>query len=460
MEEAWITEQDIRWPSYDTSVYLPYFAVAFNVQLDDDPEKEILASVNARSLAEDDQSVWRYDDEVTDGPLIFHLEEKGFLQNDMIDAGSHTRPAVADVNGDGLKDLLVGGYAFDESSLTRKPSLWLFINNGTLAFPHFNLISKDYLGMSEFGGLPDFDFAPAFGDIDGNGSVDLVVGDNNGRLFFYHNLAPAGQPMNFATFVYPYMNIGVGVSATPQIADINGDGLGDLIIGERTGNTDNTGRCSNLNYFQNVGSTGNAMFNGDPNIAPNTQCYGRVLFNIPFGLPQYSAPSIASGKNGLILVTGNDPGKLEIYTDLQNGLTGELTLVDSLYGNLDMGNRSAPALADLNEDGKFEIIVGNQRGGLELFGTEIEVGTSATHQPVDLSDLPYTILRINEDEWQVVLKELGSASGELYDMQGKLIAVDKTENQSMQVDLGELSAGMYVLKIKVGNKNFVEKIVH
>ena len=121
--------------------------------------------------------------------------------------------------------------------------------------------------MSQYGSYPTFDFSPAFGDIDGNGSVDLVVGEENGKLFFYKNIALPGQPMNFAAPVYPYMNIAVGVSSAPQIADVNGDGLGDLIVGERTGNSDNNGRCSNLNYFENLGTVGNAVFNPDLNIS-------------------------------------------------------------------------------------------------------------------------------------------------------------------------------------------------
>ena len=153
----------------------------------------------------------------------------------MLDLGSYSRPAIADMNGDGLKDLLIAGYHYTEGCETRVPSIWLFQNIGTLLFPYFEFLTDDYLGMSSFNSCSNtiFDFAPAFGDIDGNGTIDLIVGEQNGKLFFYKNNAPPGQPVNFDPPVYPFMNIAVGVSATPQIADIDGDGLGDLIIGER-----------------------------------------------------------------------------------------------------------------------------------------------------------------------------------------------------------------------------------
>jgi hypothetical protein len=201
--------------------------------------------------------------------------------------------------------------------------LSLFLNTGTLTQPYFTLVDEDFLSMSQYGSLPTFDFAPAFGDIDGNGTIDLVVGEQNGKLFFYKNINPPGEPMVFESVVYPYMNIGVGVSSTPQIVDVNGDGLGDLVIGERTGNADNQGRCSNLNYFENIGSQGTALFNADATVAPNTQCFGRVLFDIPIGLPQYSTPAVARTLDELILMTGSDAGNLlnTMPTPSKNGIS-------------------------------------------------------------------------------------------------------------------------------------------
>ncbi|MBK6784305.1 MAG: FG-GAP repeat protein [Saprospiraceae bacterium] len=47
----------------------------------------------------------------------------------------------------------------------------------------------------------------------------------------------------------------MGNASKPTIGDVNGDGLGDLIIGETN---------NELNYFENVGSIGNADFNTSP----------------------------------------------------------------------------------------------------------------------------------------------------------------------------------------------------
>jgi hypothetical protein len=461
-DQAWITEQDSQWPSLDTAVYLPFFAAGYSVQLDDDPEPEFLAAVNSRSLTEDQVSVWRYDeDPFTDGPYVYTLEEKGFFQKEMSDMGSHTRPAIADVTGDGLPDLVIGGFRYADETLTRIPSLWLFENQGSSTQPYFVRVSDDYLNMSQYGSFPTFEYAPAFGDMDGNGTTDLIVGDQNGKLFFYKNTAASGEAMSFEPVVYPYMDIAVGVSATPQIVDINGDGRGDLIIGERTGNTDNSGRCSNLNYFENVGPTGSALFNPDPKVAPNTQCFGRVLFDIQIGLPQYSTPAVVRTKEGLILLTGSDLGDLLLYTDLQNGKTGSLTLLDDEFGSLDVGNRSAPALADLNSDGKFELIVGNQRGGLELFGTDLEVGFVSVEDPVQSGAKPYHIDgTMGRGILDVTMKEGYTAEVIVYDISGRLIQSSILVNESRtRIDLQQQPSGVYLLQIKVDGEMWAERVV-
>jgi len=459
INNAWMTEQDAHYPSQDTAVLLPYFVGAFSVQLDDDPELELLAAVNSKSLSEDRHSDWRYDDDPSGGPLTYQLTEKGFLQNYMIDLGTHSRPAIGDISGDGLPDIVVGGFRFDEGTLTRWPSLWLFINDGTATQPNFHSVSMDYLSMSQFASVPNYEFAPAFGDIDGNGTMDLLVGEQAGKLFFYKNNALPGQAANFETFVYPYMNITVGVASTPQVADINGDGLGDLIVGERTGNADVNGRCSNLNYFQNIGSVGNAIFNPDLTVTPNTQCYGRVLFDIVVGLPQYSAPFVARSDDQLILMTGNDLGRLELYSDLKNGITGAITKLDGGYGNLDFGNRSAPALADLNADGKYELIVGNQRGGLELFGTEIAVGTVGIESPVVVDEKPYSLFRLSENVWAVNWKDGRSGEVMLVDIQGRILFQRNSAQTDLVFNLQDKAAGMYFLQLRQEGKSWTEKLL-
>jgi hypothetical protein len=460
-QQAWIVDQDSHFPSGDVSVDMPFFVGTYFVELDDDPEPELLAAINSRSLTEDVKSVWRYDDDpLTDGPYLYELSEKGFLQNEMIDLGSHSRAAIADVTGDGLPDAVMAGYKYVEGNITRLPYLWLFENQGSIAQPHFVRINDDYLGMSQYANQPTFDFAPAFGDTDGNGTIDLVVGDQNGKLFYYRNTAAPGEAMVFSPAVYPFMNIAVGVSATPQIVDINADGLGDLVIGERTGNADQAGRCSNLNYFENVGSTGMPVFNPDPTVAPNTQCFGRVLFDLQVGLPQFSAPSIVRTQQGLVMMTGSDPGKLLLYSEVEKGKTTALPLLTDEYGGIDVGNRSSPALADLNHDGVYELIVGNQRGGLELYSTDLVVGYTAVDEPEGKLEKPYTIQGTIGGTVDMLWMNDQVGKVQVYDMLGRMVNIPLVSNgKNTRIDFQQYAGGMYILNITVGQYRFTEKIL-
>ena len=74
---------------------------------------------------------------------------------------------------------------------------------------------------------------PAFGDMDGDGDKDMILGTDDGKLQYFNNASGAGNPSNFQLAVPHYMSIDIGGVSTPQIIDLNRDGLLDLVIGEK-----------------------------------------------------------------------------------------------------------------------------------------------------------------------------------------------------------------------------------
>jgi len=203
------------------------------------------------------------------------------------------------------------------------------------------------------------------------------------------------------------------------------------------------------------------MFNPDLNTPPNTACFGRVLFDIQVGLPQYSAPYIAMTNEGAVLMTGSDPGILSLYGDLEQGKTGSLTLIDGNYGSLDFGNRSVPALTDLDHDGKYELIAGNQRGGLELFHTEITVGTTGITEHQDNPEKPYYIMYSNAENMVVVAwNSIQPGNIEIIDTYGRLmIPMNDQPDFVQEINLESLLPGIYFLRLQLENRTWVEKIM-
>jgi len=92
---------------------------------------------------------------------------------------------------------------------------------------------------------------PTFGDIDDDGDIDMIIGDYNGRLHVFSNSSSSLNSMSLTLTTTNLSDdngttIDVGYSAKPILYDIDKDGKLDLIVGEENGN---------LNYYQNIGTS-------------------------------------------------------------------------------------------------------------------------------------------------------------------------------------------------------------
>ncbi|MFZ1754074.1 MAG: FG-GAP-like repeat-containing protein, partial [Caldilineaceae bacterium] len=137
----------------------------------------------------------------------------GLSGND-ISTDSHSTDSVAlgDVDGDGDLDLVVGNF-----SQTNR----LYLNNGTT--DPWNGVSGSDITSDSHG-----TFAVTLGDVDGDGDLDLVAGDWNQPNRLYLNNGTA-DPWNGVTG----MDITSDSHDTRSVAlgDVDGDGDLDLVVG-------------------------------------------------------------------------------------------------------------------------------------------------------------------------------------------------------------------------------------
>jgi hypothetical protein len=255
-----------------------------------------------------------------------------------IDIGAYSAPALVDMDGDGDLDAIVG-----ENSGT----LIAFENTGSVNAPAFIQRSGT---DNPLNGIDVGDFsAPTLSDIDDDGDLDAVVGEAGGTLLYYENTG------NSTTMAFvartgssnPFDAIDVGITSTPKLADVDGDGDLDAVVGEYAGI---------LNYFRNTATVSPARFVERTGTANP--------FSVMFP-PANNVSSLADldGDGDLDFVLGGGFGTLRYFEntgDVNAATFVEHSGTDNLFDGVDVGLRSAPTLIDIDSDGDIDAIVGER----------------------------------------------------------------------------------------------------
>jgi hypothetical protein len=366
-KEALMVSHTFQYPENNDSINLLSFPVMSYLDVNNDGHKDMIVSPFDPSLikAQNLNSTWLYENNGPGGETLFDRTNTSFLQDEMLDFGAGAVPVFFDHNLDGLMDIVVGNFGYLDSSYygtglnlycTYRAQLALLQNVGTASEPAFQLINDNYANLPSYFASAEKPFAaiPAFGDLDGDGDEDMLVGNAEGTLFFFENTASSGQPADFELTDFNYQQIDAGSFSAPQLFDLDGDNLKDLIVGKQNGT---------ISFYKNTGSESN------PEFFFVTDSLGRVDVRNPnlstFG---YCLPHFFKNADGEIqLFAGSEFGRIYYYDNIQNNLDGEFNLVMPNYLWINEGLRAAVAITNLNSDNYPDMLVGNYSGGLSYF---------------------------------------------------------------------------------------------
>jgi hypothetical protein len=145
-----------------------------------------------------------------------------------ISVSARATPSLVDWNNDGMKDIVAGGYY---------GTVQVYLNEGTDEAPEFGspiLVQSD-------GSTLDVGYrsSPAVADLDGDGMKDLLVGDTPGQLRFYSNIGtdvwPEFGDYSLVTSEGEVIDLLGSARSRPFVCDWTDDGIPDILVGAGDG---------------------------------------------------------------------------------------------------------------------------------------------------------------------------------------------------------------------------------
>ena len=275
-------------------------------------------------------------------PMSFAVRSSQYLTQ--LDIGAESAPAVADVDGDGDLDLVLGNRISQHNA--RTGALEYFENRGTRARPEWHAA-----GPLDISGT--FNYAPALGDLDGDGKPDMILGTWQSVLAWYRNTGAAG-PSRFALADSAIVTLTRGSNATPTLGDVDHDGDLDLFVGEGSGS---------INFYRNDGTK------KQPRFVLVSDEYAGIAAG------RRSAPALMDidGDGDLDLLVGNEAGDVKLYRNA-GARTSPAFALDTSFVLLGSYN-AIPAVADMDGDGTPELLLGGSGGGVQVWQADRTGGT-------------------------------------------------------------------------------------
>lgn len=424
-------------------INFPSFPAVFYEDIDFDGKKDLIAAPN---LSSNEANVVDFSHSVHTYTKVsnanFKFKENDFLQNAMIEVGEEACPVFADQDGDGDLDLFIGNRGLIQANGRYTASIFYYKNTGTQESPSFELITKDYAGLLNQNLTH---IRPTFADINADGAEDLIFYAFDGReayhIYYLINKNPPNQGLSLSDNNIKNLSLEVGISVTsaPLLLDIDKDGEMDLLLGLNK---------KGITYYRN---TGDLTF-----VEEITKLGGIDASKISLtsgDLDGNGVPELIVGS------TGRQHGKLQIYKDFTNNLTGEFgaendllwSTLENKHIDFNFGENFHPTTFHTN------LVIGTNTGGLMYLKNTKKTPPTALEKEIVLNQIK---VYPNPSKNSITIETRENAQIQIINLLGELILTKNIDaNQNQQIDVNTWDRGFYLVKIWIKGQVIVHKLL-
>ncbi len=281
--------------------------------------------------------------------------------------GTNNTGDFEDLDNDGDLDFFFGN---------TNGRLEFYENTGSPSSPSFTLVTQAYDSILAFPGAgprdsgePQHGFsAITFADINNDNVLDLLWGDLfNTNLYLFDNLGTVDSS-NLTWNTETYLPNGTVGFNHVTLSDLDGDGDLDMLLGVANGSPIN-----NFRYLRN---------DGIPEAAVFVEVEQNYIETIDYGSQARPAPADLDGDGDIDLLVGQSSGQLAYYENVGSKTAPSFELVSDAWFGIDVGTDATPELADLDNDGDLDLLIGTGLGRIEYWSNE---GDANSFNPVQVS---------------------------------------------------------------------------
>ncbi len=246
-----------------------------------------------------------------------------------VKAGAFSSPALADLDGDGKPELVVGTGGFSSES----GKVLFFRNEGSEESPRWKRTGDPALSVGN-------DAAVTVVDYDFDGRPDIIVCNSEGKIFFFRNVS-SGKELRFVKDSSPPIKTNFGMYAVPAAKKI-GDRV-VLVVGNSMGKL----------FMFEIRKDGKGVKARQHNIGIRAKTFASPAF----------ASLFEKGRADLVVADGDG---LITYYENPKGDFSLLRKKEAVYSSrLFAGPVCAPTISCIGD--RTYLVVGNMDGTMRLF---------------------------------------------------------------------------------------------